>query len=52
MWSNSASVHTRDLIVLSNPMFLGAFSEAADGIEGQEQGGGTVGGHRKLYLWF
>ena len=54
MGSNSASEHARDLILLSNPMFwgmgnhLGPFSGASDRSEGQEQGGGAVGGQGHL----
>ena len=50
MWYNSASEHARALILVSNPMFLGMgnhlrqFSGASDQSEGQEQGGGAVGG--------
>ena len=61
-WSNSASEHARDLILVSNPRFLGManhlgpFSGASDQPEGQELGGGAVGGQEglqdvKFYLW-
>ena len=49
-WSNSASEHARDLILVSNPMFLGMGNQfgplprSSDQPEGQEQGGGAVGG--------
>ena len=43
---NFASGHARDLVLVSNPMFLGMgnnlgpFSAASDQSEGQEKGGG------------
>ena len=49
-----ASEHARDLILVSNPMFLGManhlgpFAGASDRSEGQEQGGGAVGGQGQL----
>ena len=63
MWSNLASEHARDLILGPNPRFLGManhlrpFSGASDLSEGQEWGGGDVGGQGrfqgvKLYLGF
>ena len=48
------SEHARDLILVSNPMclvmgnHLEPFSGASDASEGQEQGGGAVGGQRQL----
>ena len=50
MGSNSASEHARDMVLLEKPMFwgmgnhLGPFSEASERPEGQELGGGDVGG--------
>ena len=47
---NFASGHARHLILVSNPRFLsmanhlGPFSGASDQPEGQELGGGAVGG--------
>ena len=47
---NFASGHPRDMVLISNNRFLGMgnhlgpFSEAADRPEGQELGGGAVGG--------
>ena len=47
---NFASGHARHLILMSNPKFLGManylvpFSGASDQPEGQELGGGAVGG--------
>ena len=47
---NFASGHARHLILVSNPRFLGMadhlgpFSGASDQPEGQELGGGAVGG--------
>ena len=49
--SNSASEQARDLILASNPRFLGMenhlgpFPEASDGPEGREQPEWSVGGH-------
>ena len=54
MRSNSASGHARDMVVVANPIFwaignhLGSFSEASDQPEGQELGGGAVGGHEEF----
>ena len=51
---NFASRHPRDLVLVSNTRFLGMgnhlgpFSEAADRTEGQELGGGAVGGQEVL----
>ena len=51
---NFRSEHARDLILVSNPMFLGMgnhlgpYSGASDQSEGQEQGGGAVGGQGRL----
>ena len=42
------------MVVVANPIFwaignhLGSFSEASDQPEGQELGGGAVGGHEEL----
>ena len=53
-WSNSASEHARDLILVSNPRFLGMgnhlglFPEASDCPEGQEQAVQAVGGQGAL----
>ena len=53
-WSNSASEHARDMVLVAKPMFwgmgnhLGPFSEASDRPEGQEQGGPAVGGQEVL----
>ena len=47
---NFASGHPLDMVLVSNPRFLsmgnhlGPFSEASDRPEGQELGGGAVGG--------
>ena len=47
---NFASGHPRDMVLISNNRFLGMgnhlgpFSEASDQPEGQELGGGAVGG--------
>ena len=52
--SNSASEHARDMVLVAKPMFwgmenhLGPFSEASDQPEGQELGGGAVGGQEVL----
>ena len=52
--SNSDSEHARDMVLVSKPMFwgmenhLGPFSEASDQPEGQELGGGAVGGQEGL----
>ena len=52
--SNSASVHARDMVLVSKPTFcglgnhLGLFSEASDQHEWQELGGGAVGGQEGL----
>ena len=52
--SNIASSHSRHLILLPNPRFLGMgnhlglFSGASDQPEGQELGGGAVGGQEGL----
>ena len=52
--SNSASEHARDMVLVAKPMFwgmrnhLGPFSEASDRPEGQELGGGAVGGQEVL----
>ena len=59
---NFASGHARLLILVSKPRFLGManhlgpFSGASDQPEGQELGGGAVGGQEglqdvKFYLW-
>ena len=59
---NFASGHARHLILVSNPRFLGManhlgpFSGASDQPEGQELGGGAVGGQEglqdvKFSLW-
>ena len=54
MCSNLASEHARDLILVSNPRFLGMgnhlgpFSGASDQPEGRGLGGGTVGGQEGL----
>ena len=54
LWSNSASEHARDLILVSNPRFwgmgnhLGLFTEASDCPEGQEQAVQAVGGQGAL----
>ena len=51
---NFASGHARHLILVSNPRFLGMgnhlelFSGASDQPEGQELGGGAVGGQEGL----
>ena len=51
-WSNSAPEQARDLILASNPRFLGMenhlgpFPEASDGPEGQERAVGGQGGLR------
>ena len=53
-WSNSASEHARDLILVSTPRFLGMgnhlgpFPEASDLPEGQEQALQAVGGQGAL----
>ena len=60
---NFASGHPLDMVLVSNPRFLsmgnhlGPFSEAPDRTEGQELGGGAVGGQEvlqevKFYLSF
>ena len=60
---NFASDLASNLILVSNPMFLGMgnhlgpFSAATDRPERQEHGGGAVGGQGQLqgvnlYLWF
>ena len=52
--SNSASEHARDMVLVTKPLFwgmvnhLGPFSEASDQPEGQELGGGAVGGQEGL----
>ena len=52
--SNSASEHARDMVLVTKPMFcdkgnhLRPFSEAPDRPEGQELGGGAVGGQEVL----
>ena len=62
MWINSPSEHARDMILVAKPMFwsmgnhLGQFSEASDQLEGQELGGGAVGGQDglqevKFFTW-
>ena len=49
-----ASGHARDMVLVSIPRFLGMgnqlgpFSEASDRPEGQELGGGAVGGQEGL----
>ena len=54
LWSNSASGHARDMVLVSNPRYwgmgnhLGPFSEASDRPEGQELGGEAVGGQEEL----
>ena len=51
---NFASGHPRDMVLISNNRFLGTgnhlgpFSEASDQPEGQELGGGAVGGQEVL----
>ena len=51
---NFASGHPRDMVLISNNRFLGmgnhlgAFSEASYQPEGQELGGGAVGGQEGL----
>ena len=51
---NFASGHPRDMVLISNNRFLGMgnhlgpFSEASDQPEGQELGGGAVGGQEVL----
>ena len=51
---NFASGHPRDMVLISNNRFLGMgnhlgpFSEAPDRPEGQELGGGAVGGQEVL----
>ena len=51
---NFASGHPLDMVLVSNPRFLsmgnhlGPFSEASDRPEGQELGGGAVGGQGGL----
>ena len=51
---NFASGHPRDMVLRSNNRFLGMgnhlgpFSEASDQPEGQELGGGAVGGQQVL----
>ena len=51
---NLASGHARDMVLVSIPRFLGMgnqlgpFSEASDRPEGQELGGGVVGGQEGL----
>ena len=51
---NFASGHHRDMVLISNNRFLGMgnhlgpFSEASDQPEGQELGGGAVGGQEVL----
>ena len=51
---NFASGHPRDMVLISNNRFLGLgnhlgpFSEASDQPEGQELGGGAVGGQEVL----
>ena len=51
---NFASGHPRDMVLISNNRFLGMgnhlgpFSEASDHPEGQELGGGAVGGQEEL----
>ena len=51
---NFASGHPRDMVLISNNRFLGMgnrlgpFSEASDHPEGQELGGGAVGGQEVL----
>ena len=58
LWSNSASGHARDMVLVSNPRFLGMgyhlgpFSEASDRPEGQELGGRAVGGQEGLQVNF
>ena len=53
--SNSASEQARDMILASNPRFLGMenhlgpFPEASDGPEGQEQPVWAVGGQGQLH---
>ena len=52
--SNSASEQARDMVLVAKPIFLGMenhlgpFSEASDQPEGQELGGGAVGGQEGL----
>ena len=52
--SNPASEHARDIVLVAKAMFwgmenhLGPFSEASDQPEGQELGGGAVGGQEVL----
>ena len=52
--SKSASGHARDMVLVSKPTFcgmvnhLGPFSEASDPLEGQELGGGALGGQKGL----
>ena len=54
MWINSPSEHTRDMILVAKPMFwsmgnhLGLFSQSSYRPEGQELGGGAVGGQEVL----
>ena len=51
---NFASGHPRDMVLISNNRFLGMgnhlgpFSKASDHPEGQELGGGAVGGQEVL----
>ena len=51
---NFASGHPLDMVLVSSPRFLsmgnhlGPFSEASDRTEGQELGGGAVGGQEVL----
>ena len=51
---NFASAHPRVMVLISNKRFLGMgnhlepFSEASDQPEGQELGGGAVGGQEVL----
>ena len=52
--SNSAPEHFSDMVLAAKPMFWGMgnhlepFSKVSDPPEGQEQGGGAVGGQGRL----
>ena len=52
--SNSASEQARGMVLVAKPIFwgmgnhLGPFSEASDRPEGQDLGGGAVGGQKQL----